>query len=204
MAESKRRRPSWKAFLELHEQLRSVHPSKWNIEWASLPKTLEKDRQGAPIYLKAGRNAEPSCVLMHEEGNIVARRHRTGFWETFEYTDVGQLAVYKNSLGAAVRQYWGAVFELHPSEIHTGEHRWVRVCYQGRRVLYWCAFTGLYKDGDYVFCRDDLWEYFAFAEWGQRDEADEVYQLAVAYPATTVGRLAWRLTQYDPGKEARL
>lgn len=200
MAEMKRRRRSWKAFLQLHEQLREVHPSNWKIDWATLPKTMEKDHRGDPVYFKTGRNAEPACVLVHEHGNLVARRYRSGFWEAFDYNDVGQMLAYQNSLGADIKKYWSSGFETHPAEIHTGHHRWVRVSAQGLKALYWCAFTGLYKDDDYVFSRDDLWEYFAFAEWGERKDADEVYGRAVAFPATTVGRFAWRLTQRDPSR----
>jgi hypothetical protein len=196
----KQQRLSWDEFLDWHEKLQGTHPSKWAIDWARLPKTIERDRQKMPVYLKAGRTLEAACILMYTDGRMVARRYRTDYWETFDYGLAGHVIRYRNSLDADVRRYWGLPYDEHPLEIHSGFHRWVRVHYEGTKALYWCAFTGQFKDEDHVFNHEDLWEYFGHGRWGNSLEEDEVYNKARVYPSTTVGRMAWRLTHRDPGQ----
>jgi hypothetical protein len=204
MNEVGQRRMSWKDFLHLHASLKFLHPRQWEINWAKLPKTIEKDSTGMPVYLKAGRTHAAACVLVHKEEKLVARRYSTGYWETFQYGLAGQLVRYENSLGADVRQYWMMPFDIFPTEIHTGFRRWIQIHALGERTLYWCAFTGMFKDGDVEFSRDNLGYYFEDPRWTSRDDRDEVYQKAFSMPSTKLGRRLWCLTRRDPSQGEEL
>jgi hypothetical protein len=190
MSEVKAARMSREAFHSFMGQLHGTHPRTWKIDWESLPKTIELSAQGLPVYYKTGRTNVPECLLDYKENNLVARRWITGYWETFHYGLDGHLSAYDNSLGAWYRQYWQRPYDVHPFEKHTGKHRWILIHSCGVHALYWCAFTGLYRDGERIIPRQDLEIYFD--QWGKWDEEkDEVWEKAAAMPFSNLMRRLW-------------
>lgn len=199
MTETKQQRLTWNEFLDLHEQLKRLHPRHWAIEWDKLPKTIERDREGYPVYLKSSRSAIADAVQVYARGQLVGRVFQDGSWEHYCYNPDGQMVEFESSKGYSVKQFWGAVQDNHPLEKHSGVHRWIFLAECDGHALYWCANTGKYKDDEREFPRSDLWAYFGYADWwGER--ASEVCELAAGMPSTAMGRWLWRQHHFNPTK----
>ena len=154
------KRMLWKEFLKLHENLQAIHPRDWKIKWALLPKSIERDRTGDPVYFKTGRCDEPESVVMYFDHRLMARRSKDGSWEFIDRDVHGRVILYQNSYGCDVRSVWGEVGSQHPIEKVVDYTRWVLAASNEYDVIYWCPTTNQFMVNAKIMSRDYAWKYF--------------------------------------------
>ncbi len=177
-------------FLAMHNTLRSLHPSLWEIEWDRLPKTIERDERDEPVYLKTGRNDLPDRIVVFHGKRLVSSLERNGHWVVMERDNLGRIEVYNNSLGCSISQYWGNSNLLHPIERMNAGHRWVLVSHLDKLAVYWCPKTDYFHFKNKIVSRQSLRYWFSTKDWDDREFANLI-NTALKMPVTFIGRWLW-------------
>jgi len=187
------KRLSHKDFLAVHANCRLMHPRDWEIDWATLPKTLERDGSGEPVYFKTGRTEAPQRIVTYDKGKLRACLDRSGYWEFYSRGSEGQLLRYENSYGCFVNYYWDESQPVFPVEKHEPGKRWVLVYSNPSNSLYWCVKTGEFDFNDEI-CDVTIIRYALqkVDQESHRATLLKVLEAIESLPSTALGRWWWR------------
>lgn len=197
-------RPTPMKVVQFHQYLEYLtkwHPRLWTPDWDRIPRSIDLSPQDQPacLYTKTNRVDTPVCIQVYKEGTrdgkalLSARNWREGLWETYEYNRHDQLIEYESSKGAKIKQYWLNSHDEFPHEIHTHNHRWVRVFTANGQRLYWCAFTGKFWDTHRIFKYNGLYAALDAVAWGDFENIKLARERARTMPTGALGRWLWRM-----------